>query len=284
MLPPSNSLLHHKLKLAEALSNIQAIEIPPPPSYSERIVMPVTHDLFYAYPTTTEDDDEEDDEEDEEEDNDDEEYLAPITVYIDASVRIGGQSNILILAPSNAMNSNNASVSPCADQPSNIQASARTASTGCGCAHGQTRAERLTSTILATLKDARGAASQRPWKINVNASLSVNGERNVVCAAVPPRGRGQGARKEGWDVLEQRRRKREDWKREVEGDVVDVNNGSRKRRAESVSAYQLGNICSMERLLIMVRAVLGTCGDAKSEKGQTLNWNPKGQSQHRTEC
>jgi hypothetical protein len=120
---------------------------------------------------------------------------------------------------------------------------------------------------LTTLKDACGAAGQRPWEINVNASVSVNGERNVVYAAVPPRGGGQGARKEGKDVLEQRRCKREDWKREVEGDVVDLNNGSRKRRAESVSAYQLGNVCSMERLLIMVRVALGTCGDTKSEKG-----------------
>jgi hypothetical protein len=229
MLPPSNSFLHHKLKLAEALSNIQAIEVPPPPSYSEGTSMPVTHDSFLAYSTTTEDDDE----------DDDEEYLAPVTVHIDASMRIDGQSNILILGPPNATNSNNASASPCADQPSNIQAPGRTASTGCGCAHGQTRAERLTNTILTTLKDARGAAGRRPWEINVNASVSVKGERNVVYAAAPPRGQGQGARKEGRDVLEQRLRKREDWMRGVEGDVVDVNNGSRKRRAESVGAYQL---------------------------------------------
>jgi hypothetical protein len=31
----------------------------------------------------------------------------------------------------------------------------------------------------------------------------------------------------------------------------------------------------MERLLIMVHVVLGTCGDAESEKGQTLNGSPK---------
>ena len=232
MLPPSDSLLHHELKLAEALSNIQAIEVPPPPSYSERTVMPVTHDSFHAYSTTTEDDYEDDD--------DDEKYLTPVTIHIDASIRVEGQSNTLILAPPNATNANSAGAGPCADQPSNIQAPARTASTGHGYAHGQTRAERLTSTVLTALKDARGAAGRRPWEININASVSVNGERNIVCAAVGPRGRGQGARKEGRNVLEKQQREREDWKREVDGGVMDVNNGSRKRRAESVSVYQLG--------------------------------------------
>jgi hypothetical protein len=227
MLPPSDSFLHHELKLAEALSNIQAIEVPPPPNYSERTVMPVTHDSFHAYSTATEDDDE-----------DDEESLAPVKIHIDTSIRIDGQGNALILAPPNAANGDSAGASPCADQPPNMQA--RTASTGYGCAHGQTRAERLTNTILAALKDARGAAGRRPWEININAGVSVNGERNVVCAAAPLRGRGQGARKEGRDVLEQRQREREGWKRDAERDVVEVNDGSRKRRAESVSAYRLG--------------------------------------------
>lgn len=228
MPPPSDSLLHHELKLAEALSSIQAIEVPPPPSYSERTVMPVTHDSFHAYSTI---------EDDEDDGDDDEKYLAPVTIHIDASIRVDGQSNTLLLAPPNATNANSAGADPCADQPSNIQAPARTASTGYGYAHGQTRAERLTSTVLTALKDARGAAGRGPWEININAGVSVNGERNVVCAA---RGGGQGARKGGRDVLEQRRREREDWKREVDGGVMDVNNGSRKRRAESVSAYQLG--------------------------------------------
>ena len=235
MLPPSDSLLHHELKLAEALSNIQAIEVPPPPSYSERTVIPVTHDSFHAYSTTREDDDEDDD------DDDDENNLAPVTIHIDASIRIDGQSNTLILAPPNVTNANSAGADPCADQPSSIQAPARTAFTGYGYAHGQTRVERLTSTILTALKDARGTTTQRPWEININASVSVNGERNVVCAAVGPRGGGQGARKEGRDVREQRQREREDWKREVEGGVMGVSNGIRKRRAESVSAYQLGS-------------------------------------------
>jgi hypothetical protein len=233
MLPPSDSLLHHELKPTEALSNIQAVEVPPP-SYSERTVMPVTHDSFLAYPITIDDDDEDDY-------DDDEKYLAPVTIHIDASIRIDGQTNTRILAPPNATNANSAGADPCADQPSNIQAPARTAFTGYGYAHGEMRAERLTSTILTALKDARGATARRPWEININASVSVNGERNVVCAAVGPRGGGQGARKEGKDVREQQQREREDWKREVEGGVMGVNNGSRKRRAESVSAYQLGS-------------------------------------------
>lgn len=232
MFPPSDSLLHHERKLAETLSNIQAIEVPPPPSYSEKTVMPVTHDSFQAYSTTIEDDYEDDD-------DDDEKYLPPITIHIDASIRVEGQSNTLILASPNAPNANSAGADPCADLPSNIQVPAPTASTGYGYGHGQTRAERLTSTVLTALKDARGAAGRRPWGININASVSVSGERNVVCAAVGPRGRGQGARKEGRDVLEKQQHEREDWKREVDGGVMDVNNGSRKRRAESVSVYQL---------------------------------------------
>jgi hypothetical protein len=31
----------------------------------------------------------------------------------------------------------------------------------------------------------------------------------------------------------------------------------------------------MERLLIMIHVVLGTCGGAESEKGQTLNGSPR---------
>jgi hypothetical protein len=276
MLPPSDSLLHHKLKLAEALSNIQAIEVPPPPSYSERTVMPVTRDSFHAYSTTAEDDDDEDDDDDDnnyddnDDDDNDEKCLAPITIHIDASIGVDGQGNTLILGPPNATNANSAGADPCADQPSNIQAPARTASTGYGYVHGQTHAERLTSTILTALKDARGAAGRRPWEININAGVSVNGERNV--AIMGARGGGQGARKEGRDVLEQRRREREDWKREVDGGVMD---GSRKRRAESVSVYQLGPSALMERLLIMIHVVLGTCGGAESEKGQTLNGSPR---------
>jgi hypothetical protein len=232
MLPPSDSFLHQELKLAEALSNIQAIEVPPPPSYSERTGMPVTHDSFHAYSTTTEADDE----------DDYEEYLAPVTIHMDASIRIDGQSNTLILGSPNATNGNSAGAGPCADQPSNIQAPAQTASNGYGCAHGQTRAERLTSTILTALKDVGRASGRRPWEININAGVTVNGERNVVCAGLGPRGGGQGARKEGRDVLKQQQQqhKREDWTRDVERDIVEVNNGSRKRRAESVSAYQLG--------------------------------------------
>jgi hypothetical protein len=270
MLPPSNPFLHHKLKLAEALSNVQAIEVPPPPNYSGRTGMPVTLDSVYAHSTTAKDDNE----------DNEEEYLAPTTIHVDASIRIDGQSNTLILAPPNAMNKNSTSASavPCADQSPNIPASAWTASTGYGCAHGQTSTERLTSTILTTLRDTCGAVGLRSWEININAGVSVNGERNAVCVAVSPRGQGQKARKEGRDVLEQRLHAREGRKRGVEGDGVDVGNESRKRRAESVSICPAGYVYSMERLLTMAHMVLGTCGDAESETGHTLNRSPKGRA------
>jgi hypothetical protein len=187
MLPPSDSFRHQELKLAEALSNIQAIEVPPP-SYT---LMPVTDGNWNAYTT------------DEEEDEDEcLTPLAPITIHIDASIRVDGQANTVILPPTNPTFSG---LSPGAPGPG------RTARAG------QARAERLTSTILAALKEAGvvGADSgrgQRPLELHVNASVHVNGEKNVICAGTPRAGRKDGSALQ--EVAQE---------------------GNRKRRAESVS-------------------------------------------------
>jgi hypothetical protein len=198
MLPPSDSFHHQELKLAEALSNIQAIEVPPP-SYT---LMPVTtHESFHAYAT-----DEEDDEED------CLTPLAPIAVHIDASIRIEGQGNTILLPPTHSTVSGQAG--PGRPAPA---------------AHA--RAERLTGAILTALRDAGvvgggggvgdlpEARGQRPLELHVNASVSVNGERNVICAGILPRVGRKEWKKEGSGFQHQGKG--------MEGD--------RKRRAESVS-------------------------------------------------
>jgi hypothetical protein len=124
MPPPSDSLRHQELKLAEALSNIQAIEVPPP-SYT---LMPVTtNDSFRNYATDDDDDDE-----------DCLAPLAPVTVHVDTSIRVDGQANTVILPPTPTANS---TVSGQAGLDRTAQA-------------GHARAERLTSAVLIALRDA----------------------------------------------------------------------------------------------------------------------------------
>jgi hypothetical protein len=197
MLPPSDSFYHQELKLAEALSNIQAIEVPPP-SYT---LMPITtNESFHAYGTEAEDDEED--------------CLtppAPIAVHIDASIKIEGQGNTIVLPP----------------PPSTVSGQA---GPGGPAPAAHARAERLASTILTALRgvgvvgrgggvsgDLPEARGQRPLELHVNASVSVNGERNVICAGILPR----AGRKEGSGSGVQHQAKGLE--------------GSRKRRAESVS-------------------------------------------------
>ena len=154
MLPPSDSLQHQSLKLAEALSDIQAIEIPPP-SYS---AMPGANETFHAYEVDDYDDD-------------GCHGPSPIVIKINASVQINGQGNTLIM-PSTSTSSRTSSL---------LAAQTAQASNG--------RAEKLTRTVLAALKDAALLEDveqrQRPLEVHVDASVNVIGEKNLICAGIP---------------------------------------------------------------------------------------------------
>ncbi len=154
MLPPSDSLHHQELKLAEALSDIQAIEVPPP-SYS---TMPEANETFHAY---------------EVDDYDDDGCPAPspILIKINVSIQINGQGNTVVMPPTSV-----------SSEPSSTVA-ARTAQARNG------KAEKLTRTVLAALRDAAlledAEKRQRPLELHVDASVNVTGEKNVICAGIP---------------------------------------------------------------------------------------------------
>lgn len=158
MLPPSDSFQHQKLKLAEVLAKVLPIEVPPP-SYT---AMPVTTADFHAYAT------------DDEDDEDDRDYMvppAPIVVRIDASVKIEGQGNTIVLPPTKPPS---AQTPVSADRPNQT---------------GHPQAERLTAAVLAALTSAGivecTERRQRPLEVHVNASVNIKGEKNVICAGVP---------------------------------------------------------------------------------------------------
>lgn len=209
MRPPSDSLRHQELKLAEALPNIQAIEVPPP-SYT---LTPVTTtDSFHNYTTN---------------DDDDEEYclapLAPITVHVDASTRIDGQANTVILPPIPTANST-------VSGPAGLDRTAQA---------GHARAKRLTSAVLIALRDAgvvdggggggyhADRRAQRPLEVSVNASLSVTGDKNVICAGTSRARRKDGIASAPASGVQGSTKSLEDTEVSKEG--------SQKRRAESVS-------------------------------------------------
>ena len=190
MLPPSDSLQHQDLKLAEALSDIQAIEVPPP-SYT---AMPAANETFHAYEV-------------EDYDDDGIPTPSPIIIKITASVQIQGQGNTIVLPPSNAPTR----------LPPNL--AARTAQAGLG------RAEKLTRTVLTALRDAGlledAEKRQRPLELHVDASVNVNGEKNVICAGIPRITPDNGQPPQA----------------QLSPEPTSSPSGSRKRRAESVCCH-----------------------------------------------
>lgn len=203
MLPPSDSFRHQELKLAEALSTIQAIDVPPPPPPSYTL-MPVADDSFHAYAP----DDDEDDNESRPT------RLMPITLHIDASLRIDGQYNTIVLPPTNHASSPVSAQSPTPAGPATTaQAS-------------HARGERLTSAVLIALRDAdafgggagEAGRAHRPLDLHINARVHVHGEKNVICAGIQRVMRKDGSAMQG-KVSEAEELAEEE---------------NRKRRAESV--------------------------------------------------
>jgi len=151
MLPPSDSYLHQNLKLAEAISGLQAIEVPPP-AYDDQS-KPFVNQSAEDYDSDTEFDY-------------DNMLRAPIVVNIDASVHVEGQGNSIAFFNTESL-ANGTNTGP----------------TAVG------RIESITSTVLAALSMHQDTEishiSARPVQVNVNAPITVKGDKNVVYLGGP---------------------------------------------------------------------------------------------------
>ena len=164
MLPPGDSLHHQNLKVDESLSSKEPTSMPPPPAYTAAsTTFPLNYDTLGP---------------DVDGEEDTFEAFAPITISIDASVSIEGNNNTVVLPTS---------------QQSNQQID------GTPIALLQTmpneRASTIASTVMKALKDADllcklddhdayYSTIGRPIDVTVNSSISVKGDRNVICSGI----------------------------------------------------------------------------------------------------
>ena len=173
MQPPTDSLHHQNLKLAEFISNGQITQAPRP-----------------AYPTTTPTPPAPNNDQLAEYDDGDYDhpsaYPAPITINIDASLKIEGHANTIILPPSGSSPPTSLSSSP-------EQLSAQPRG-GAQRPSPKGRAERFTRMALTALKDAGlldpipdidGQMMRSPVDLHVNAGIFLKGSRNMVCTGLP---------------------------------------------------------------------------------------------------
>ncbi|KAG5205849.1 hypothetical protein GTR04_5843 [Trichophyton interdigitale] len=164
MLPPSDSLAHQNLKLAEVLASIQkqtAAAAPPPPYAATATT--ATPELLGEF---------EDDEED------DSSSLAPIVIKIDTSISIDGQNNtVTIPSASEDSHSDAQSPVPSIQQLQQLQQLQQ---------RRQAKSAQLASAIISALKSAgalddRETGRQRPIEVDVNAGIRITGNSNMIC-------------------------------------------------------------------------------------------------------
>ncbi|OAL70794.1 hypothetical protein A7D00_5124 [Trichophyton violaceum] len=171
MLPPSDSLAHQNLKLAEVLASIQkqtaaAAAAPPPPyAATASTATPVhsnitTPELLGGF---------EDDEED------DSLSLAPIVIKIDTSISIDGQNNTVTILSASEDSHPDAQNPVSSIQQLQLQQQRR-----------QAKSAQLASAIISALKSAgalddRETGRQRPIEVDVNAGIRIRGNSNMIC-------------------------------------------------------------------------------------------------------
>ncbi|PGH27109.1 hypothetical protein AJ80_01296 [Polytolypa hystricis UAMH7299] len=189
MIPPSDSIGHQSLKLAEFLNESQARDsrrCPPPPPYAPAAVVPSittrpTHEALY--------------EEDEDEDDDDSANMTPISIKIDTSINIVGQRNTIVIPSSvSAGLEESKSTSPSGPNSSSSPSPSSMDSASLQQLHQQRQAKsaQLTSSVIAALKASgvladRETGRQRPIEVCINAGISIKGDGNVICAGAARR-------------------------------------------------------------------------------------------------
>ncbi|KAK2738774.1 hypothetical protein FQN55_000412 [Onygenales sp. PD_40] len=192
MLPPSDSINHQSLKLAEFFASLRSSQnrlssIPPPPPYAPS----ATSSSFPAMPAI------EDSFADLEDDDDEATSLAPIMIKVDTSIEIEGQGNTIVIPTSNGGMGmgmpGDESTSP-SPSPSPASSSSSSSSLQHLQQQRQVKSAQLASTIIAALKasgvlEEKESRRQRPIEVNVNAGIRIRGDRNVVCAGAGVRRR-----------------------------------------------------------------------------------------------
>lgn len=206
MLPPSNSFLHQSLKLAEVSTNMQSQEtLAPPPPYSQA---PGQAPQSGVHSDTDAEDDE---------NPWDTPSPNPITINIDASINVHGNSNTIILAagrtnPKQPDQQHADSESAPASATTVLQTAQK---------HRQAKLTEMATTIIAALQESRNRSlgddgmDAAPIEININTGVKVKGSKNVICGGGGrlPNKTGAGAGASHTELNE---------------------NDSRKRRAQSV--------------------------------------------------
>lgn len=204
MLPPSDSLLHHYIKLGEVTASMQnqkPLVSPPPPYTTNQQHNSVTEVIYPDNEIDTNTDDE---------DTWDNTNPTPITINIDASISVQGNNNTIIMT----------SGSPSA--PTSSAASSLTATSMLQAAqkHRQSRVTEIATSIIAALRESQylpssGVDGKEPIEININTGMKVEGSRNVIFAGagggacrILPRAKRDGSSHDGDEVGSRMKRKR----------------------------------------------------------------------------
>ncbi|ERF76068.1 hypothetical protein EPUS_01401 [Endocarpon pusillum Z07020] len=178
MQPPTNTLQHQILRLEALLSSNQESQTTPPAYSATNPMAPVLYEDHsadeedYGYPASR---------------------PGPITINIDASLRIEGQANTIVLPPAS---------SPVSSPSSSTKPPPAAMSSQPSCQHG--RVEKVTSMVLTALKEAKifrstqgmdgqTTTTTRPVDISVNAGIVVKGSKNTICSGLPKLMKGNGA-------------------------------------------------------------------------------------------
>ncbi|PGH30903.1 hypothetical protein GX50_06308 [[Emmonsia] crescens] len=183
MLPPSDSINHQNLKLAEFVASLRSqnglVPPPPPPTYAAATApAPAPASVEDAFADIIDDDDEES------------VAMAPITIKIDTSIDIEGQGNTIVIPTSVGASTS--------EEPATSTSHSSSSSTGGNSPIQQLQQQRqvksaqLASTIISALKasgilDDKETGRQRPVEVNITSGIRIRGDRNAVCAGVPKR-------------------------------------------------------------------------------------------------
>lgn len=237
MLPPSDSFLHQSLKLAEVTANMQNQETltrPPPPPYSiAQSHLPASHDEIQS------DIDAEDDET-----TWDTHSPNPVTINIDASISVQGNSNTIVMASSSGPNlKQQTGPSPSPEQPDTPSSPASaTAVLQAAQQHRQAKLTDMATAIIAALQNSRDfplggdGMGSIPIEININTGVKIEGSKNVICAGGDT-GRVLPRKRDGQNTTITNTTTNDN---NNDGEPVDEDDSnSKKRQAQSVFSLRL---------------------------------------------
>jgi hypothetical protein len=234
MLPPSDSFRHQSHKLAEVIASLQnGVTTPPPPYVLAPEECPSSVDA---------------------EDEPADPGTRPITIHIDASINILGNSNTVILpsVPNQQQPTGSPSTSSSPDRTTGVlQATQK---------HRQAKLTEMATSIIAALRESDHLSHSsehgrsEPVELSVNAGVKVEGSRNVICAGA---GAGAGSAAPGRSIPSGK-----NGPNESHGESA---NAGTKRRAQSVCTALASR--RVELLGMSDVTCIGTSGPTDGEEG-----------------